>query len=129
MQADFPIEEMNFLHLNDARIIDFTKDKDITTILAYNKEVNELLRINADSLFENMLQDGTRIVITKNVKDGKFIINHAYDATLLANINTSLANVIKGAPSSCASTCTNQCMDFCSYNCSTYCTGANSRSV
>lgn len=123
MQEKFSIEEMNFLHLNDTRIIDFTKDRDITSLLAYNKETNELLRINSDSLFENMLQDGARIIITKNVRDGKFVINHAYDATLLANIKTSLENINKAKPAGCIG-CDNQCMNFCSYNCSS---GSTSR--
>ena len=118
MQENFSIEEMEFLHLNDARIIDFTKDKDITTLLAYNKEVNELVRIDPQGLFENMIQDGARIIITKNTKDGKFIINHKYDATLLANINNALMNINKKAPGNCGSSCTNECIDFCSYNCS-----------
>ena len=123
MQEKFSIEEMEFLHLNDTKIIDFTKDRDITNILAYNKETNELVRLNADALFENMLQDGARIIITKNTKDGKFIINHKYDATLLANIDNALKNINKKAPGNCGSSCTSECIDFCSYNCSTSCVG------
>ena len=123
MQEKFSIEEMEFLHLNDTKIIDFTKDRDITNILAYNKETNELVRLNADALFENMLQDGARIIITKNTKDGKFIINHKYDATLLANIDDALKNATKKSPSNCGSSCTSECIDFCSYNCSTSCVG------
>ena len=123
MQENFSIEEMEFLHLNDTKIIDFTKDRDITNILAYNKETNELVRLNADALFENMLQDGARIIITKNTKDGKFIINHKYDATLLANINNALMNINKKAPGNCGSSCASECIEFCSYNCSTSCTG------
>lgn len=126
MQEKFSIEEMEFLHLNDTKIIDFTKDRDITNILAYNKETNELVRLNADALFENMLQDGARIIITKNTKDGKFIINHKYDATLLANIDDALKNATKKSPSNCGSSCTSECIGFCSYNCSTSCTGTTS---
>ena len=73
MQENFSIEEMEFLHLNDTKIIDFTKDRDITNILAYNKETNELVRTTPENMYENMLQDGARIVITKNTKDGNSI--------------------------------------------------------
>ena len=123
MQENFSIEEMEFLHLNDTKMIDFTKDRDITNILAYNKETNELVRTTPENMYENMLQDGARIVITKNTKDGKFIINHKYDATLLANINNALMNINKKAPRNCGSSCTSECIDFCSYDCSTSCTG------
>ena len=123
MQENFSIEVLEFLHLNDTKIIDFTKDRDITNILAYNKETNELVRTTPENMYENMLQDGARIVITKNTKDGKFIINHKYDATLLANINNALMNINKKAPENCGSSCTSECIDFCSYNCSTSCVG------
>ena len=123
MQENFSIEEMEFLHLNDTKIIDFTKDRDITNILAYNKETNELVRTTPENMYENMLQDGARIVITKNTKDGKFIINHKYDATLLSNIDNALKNINKKAPGNCGSSCTSECIDFCSYNCSTSCVG------
>ena len=123
MQEKLSIEEMEFLHLNDTKIIDFTKDRDITNILAYNKETNELVRTTPENVFENMLQDGARIVITKNTKDGKFIINHKYDATLLVNIDDALKNINKKAPGNCGSSCTSECIDFCSYNCSTSCVG------
>ena len=123
MQEKFSIEEMEFLHLNDTKIIDFTKDRDITNILAYNKETNELVRTTPENIYENMLQDGARIVITKNTKDGKFIINHKYDATLLANIVNALKNINNKAPGNCGSSCTSECIDFCSYNCSTSCVG------
>ena len=81
------------------------------------------MRTTPENVFENMLQDGARIVITKNTKDGKFIINHKYDATLLANINNALMNINKKAPENCGSSCTSECIDFCSYNCSTSCVG------
>lgn len=129
MQKTMSIDEMEFLHLSDAKVVDFTKDRELTTILGYNKETNDLVRVSPEDIYENMLQDGARIVITKNVKDGKFVINHAYDATLLANINTSLENILKSKSSDCISSCDNQCMDFCSYNCSSGCSDVSASSV
>lgn len=127
MKEDFSINEMKFLHVGDGTKVDFSNSKEVMTLLGYNKENNDLLNIDAVDLYENMLQDGARIIITKNTKDKKFVINHAYDATLLANIQGSLQNILKTKPSDCASSCDNKCMDFCSYNCSSSCGSAVSK--
>ena len=106
MRENFPIDEMDFLSFKDVKTIDFTKDRDIINILGYNNETDNLVRIDPQGIYENMLEDGARIVITKNTKDGKFTINHKYDATLLAKIDDALKNITKNVPSNCSSECT-----------------------
>ena len=121
MRENFPIDEMDFLSFKDVKTIDFTKDRDIINILGYNNETDNLVRIDPQGIYENMLEDGARIVITKNTKDGKFTINHKYDATLLAKIDDALKNITKNVSPNCSSECTGSCIEFCSFNCSATC--------
>lgn len=120
MAENFPIDELKFLHIGEGTKVDFSNSKDVMTLLGYNKEKNELLNVSADGMFENMLQEGARIIITKNNKNGTFVINHAYDNVMLSGIQEALTNLTKAKPSGCIS-CDNQCMDFCTYNCSSNC--------
>ena len=118
MQEYFSIDEMDFINLDDLKTIDFSDGNSVTYILGLTN-TNNLVRINMQGLYENSIESGARIVISKNATTGKIVINHKYDANLLFNIRDSLRNINKyeKAPQSCISECTGKCSDFCAYTC------------